>query len=116
VGEIRTHEGLSPLAVFKTAAFNRSATTPQAPNFFSLSGLRNPLPLVRPPHGCGCGEECGEHPSRLRLCLQSPSRLIQPDIRVLAIEERLDLLLDNFIEYERDFLDPEWFRNSPRDL
>jgi hypothetical protein len=30
VGEIRTHEGLSPLAVFKTAAFNRSATTPEA--------------------------------------------------------------------------------------
>jgi hypothetical protein len=30
VGEIRTHEGLSPLAVFKTAAFNRSATTPGA--------------------------------------------------------------------------------------
>jgi hypothetical protein len=28
VGEIRTHEGLSPLAVFKTAAFNHSATTP----------------------------------------------------------------------------------------
>jgi hypothetical protein len=35
VGEIRTHEGLSPLAVFKTAAFNRSATTPQGPNFFA---------------------------------------------------------------------------------
>ena len=30
VGEIRTHEGLSPLAVFKTAAFNHSATTPDA--------------------------------------------------------------------------------------
>jgi hypothetical protein len=29
VGEIRTHEGLSPLAVFKTAALNRSATTPE---------------------------------------------------------------------------------------
>jgi hypothetical protein len=29
VGEIRTHEGLSPLAVFKTAAFNHSATTPE---------------------------------------------------------------------------------------
>jgi hypothetical protein len=28
VGEIRTHEGLAPLAVFKTAAFNHSATTP----------------------------------------------------------------------------------------
>jgi hypothetical protein len=35
VGEIRTHEGLSPLAVFKTAAFNRSATTPQGPNFLA---------------------------------------------------------------------------------
>ena len=28
VGEIRTHEGVTPLAVFKTAAFNHSATTP----------------------------------------------------------------------------------------
>ncbi len=28
-GGIRTHEGLSPLAVFKTAAFNRSATSPE---------------------------------------------------------------------------------------
>ena len=27
-GEIRTHGGLSPSAVFKTAAFNRSATLP----------------------------------------------------------------------------------------
>ena len=29
VGEIRTHEGLAPLAVFKTAALNHSATTPE---------------------------------------------------------------------------------------
>src|SRR5664280_3356286 len=28
-GEIRTHEGVSPSAVFKTAAFNRSATSPE---------------------------------------------------------------------------------------
>ena len=27
-GGIRTHEGLSPLPVFKTGAFNRSATSP----------------------------------------------------------------------------------------
>ena len=27
-GGIRTHEGLSPLLVFKTSAFNRSATHP----------------------------------------------------------------------------------------
>jgi len=27
-GEIRTHEGRKPLAVFKTAAFNHSATLP----------------------------------------------------------------------------------------
>jgi hypothetical protein len=27
-GEIRTHEGLAPLPVFKTGAFNRSATSP----------------------------------------------------------------------------------------
>jgi hypothetical protein len=31
VGEIRTHEGVAPLAVFKTAAFNHSATTPGNP-------------------------------------------------------------------------------------
>ena len=29
-GGIRTHEGLAPLAVFKTAALNRSATLPDA--------------------------------------------------------------------------------------
>ena len=28
-GGIRTHEGLAPLLVFKTSAFNRSATCPQ---------------------------------------------------------------------------------------
>ena len=28
-GEIRTHEGRKPLTVFKTVAFNRSATPPQ---------------------------------------------------------------------------------------
>jgi hypothetical protein len=39
VGEIRTHEGLSPLAVFKTAAFNRSATTPGGYNVFPHNGL-----------------------------------------------------------------------------
>jgi hypothetical protein len=39
VGEIRTHEGLSPLAVFKTAAFNHSATTPGSYNVFSCNGL-----------------------------------------------------------------------------
>ena len=33
VGEIRTHEGLSPLAVFKTAAFNHSATTPEPASY-----------------------------------------------------------------------------------
>ena len=27
-GGIRTHEGLAPLPVFKTGAFNRSATSP----------------------------------------------------------------------------------------
>ena len=27
-GEIRTHEGRKPLTVFKTVAFNRSATLP----------------------------------------------------------------------------------------
>jgi hypothetical protein len=39
VGEIRTHEGLSPLAVFKTAAFNHSATTPGGYNVLSHNGL-----------------------------------------------------------------------------
>ena len=34
VGGIRTHERVSPLAVFKTAAFNHSATTPGAPKVF----------------------------------------------------------------------------------
>ena len=30
-GGIRTHEGLAPLPVFKTGAFNRSATCPLEP-------------------------------------------------------------------------------------
>ena len=30
-GEIRTHEGRKPLPVFKTGAFNRSATPPKHP-------------------------------------------------------------------------------------
>ena len=32
-GEIRTHEGLAPLPVFKTGAFNRSATLPMRPDY-----------------------------------------------------------------------------------
>ena len=40
VGEIRTHEGVAPLAVFKTAAFNHSATTPGAPKALWASGHR----------------------------------------------------------------------------
>ena len=44
-GRSRTlwESGVSP---FKTAAFNRSATTPGGPNFFPISRLRNPLHLV----------------------------------------------------------------------
>jgi hypothetical protein len=40
VGEIRTHEGLAPLAVFKTAAFNHSATTPEGSNLLPGRRLR----------------------------------------------------------------------------
>ncbi len=32
-GEIRTHGGLTPSSVFKTGAFNRSATLPCAPSY-----------------------------------------------------------------------------------
>jgi hypothetical protein len=61
VGEIRTHEGLSPLAVFKTAAFNRSATTPEASKLFSDIELRKRIAAMAnsPPSeeeqlgGCG---------------------------------------------------------------
>ena len=37
-GEIRTHEGRKPLAVFKTAAFNHSATLPDI-NFIDYSAI-----------------------------------------------------------------------------
>jgi len=37
-GEIRTHEGRKPLAVFKTAAFNHSATLPDM-NFIDYSAI-----------------------------------------------------------------------------
>ena len=35
-GGIRTHEGLSPLPVFKTGAFNRSATHPDLSRLITL--------------------------------------------------------------------------------
>jgi hypothetical protein len=43
-GEIRTHERLSPLTVFKTVAFNRSATPPGVSRaLFDKPPLRSPL-------------------------------------------------------------------------
>ena len=39
VGEIRTHGTVSGSAVFKTAAFDRSATTPWSPNLLSHNAL-----------------------------------------------------------------------------
>ena len=41
------------MAVFKTAAFNHSATTPGRENFFPISGLRNPVHLVAHPPARG---------------------------------------------------------------
>jgi hypothetical protein len=45
-GEIRTREGLATLPVFKTGAFNRSATSPRGRAFSQL--LENPAntPIV----------------------------------------------------------------------
>ncbi len=43
-GEIRTHEGLAPLPVFKTGAFNRSATLPILLLSPILTGLTNLKP------------------------------------------------------------------------
>ena len=43
VGEIRTHGTLTGSAVFKTAAFNHSATTPGYGNLFSHHRLSNPV-------------------------------------------------------------------------
>src|SRR6266545_6664736 len=64
-GGIRTHGGLTPTAVFKTAAFNRSATPPH-------SSIR---PWRRPP---GCGRRrapCGRTALGIRrstsLCLKA---------------------------------------------
>ena len=47
VGEIRTHGTVTRSAVFKTAALNHSATTPQATKFLHRCWLRNP------PHSMG---------------------------------------------------------------
>ena len=38
-GEIRTHERLTPSAVFKTAAFNHSATLPMAQHYTEFNPL-----------------------------------------------------------------------------
>ena len=40
-GGIRTHERVAPLLVFKTSAFNRSATSPLNKSLFLLSKLAN---------------------------------------------------------------------------
>ena len=40
-GGIRTHERVAPLLVFKTSAFNRSATSPLNKALFLLSKLAN---------------------------------------------------------------------------
>ena len=47
-GEIRTLGGLSPSLVFKTSAFNRSATPPRRKNvtLTDVSGGRSKLPLL----------------------------------------------------------------------
>src|SRR5271156_2350894 len=61
-GGIRTHEGLSSLPVFKTGAFNHSATPPGLLGFIAsaltarlFAGLLQPLERARlkvqPPHG-----------------------------------------------------------------
>ncbi len=47
-GEIRTHEGLAPLAVFKTAALNHSATLPVRDSMGDAGGLcKRPTALRR---------------------------------------------------------------------
>ena len=46
-GGIRTHEGLAPLPVFKTGAFNRSATSPLADGVeIYLASVKQCLPFV----------------------------------------------------------------------
>ena len=40
-GGIRTHERVAPLLVFKTSAFNRSATSPNKQHYLLLSKLKN---------------------------------------------------------------------------
>ena len=41
-GGIRTHEGLAPLPVFKTGAFNRSATSPRWGEVSAKEGVCQP--------------------------------------------------------------------------
>ena len=50
-GGIRTHEGLAPLPVFKTGAFNRSATHPVSNHMVSNPANRHKAQLLRGCHG-----------------------------------------------------------------
>ena len=52
-GEIRTHEGVPPSAVFKTAAFNRSATSPRAARCRRAAASSHES--CRAPASSGCG-------------------------------------------------------------
>ncbi len=59
VGEIRTHGTVTRSAVFKTAALNRSATTPVSPNFLPRKLLRKPAHLVDHSAKRACGKNVG---------------------------------------------------------
>src|SRR5262245_54350740 len=59
-GGIRTHEGLAPLAVFKTAALNHSATLPAASEWAKVSLIASRRRRVVAPRARGV--------SRIGLC------------------------------------------------
>ena len=50
-GEIRTHEGLAPLPVFKTGAFNRSATLPSG-TLSTISAVLTNIKMRKKPVYC----------------------------------------------------------------
>ena len=64
-GEIRTHGGVAPTAVFKTAALNHSATLPRLP---ILSNSRTPVHLSRAAARCPRGGSPRARDRRGRAC------------------------------------------------
>ncbi len=85
-GGIRTLEGLAPLAVFKTAAFNRSATSPRETQ--RRQGYLWPAPFTKAPRSVSNEAKDGSASSPILtkglLILPMHSRVLPTDSLTLA--------------------------------